>query len=508
VIAADRSLLAAVLAGALTSGVAASSYAADRASPPTCTTSQLRLKLGPLVSEKTEQHTAAFVLNNLERNACTLDGYPTVTLLDSAGRVLPFAYGHRGDQMITAAPPTAVHVPGGGAAYLELNKNACISYTTRRATMIRVGLPDSQGSLLLRLPHSPLIDYCPAGDPGDAITLSPIEPTPSAAACRSQRACGPAARTALTGSLPPAGTVLGTVRMPIRESALYTARGNTLFLITFPEQQATSITIERIDSSGTRLRRLPFPLAYYLTDLSAGANGLYAGTSVIKRFTNVPDVLLRINPRTLKVLARASFPARVAALEAGERMWASIGDGRVVRLDPTTLRVLATRRLLPAGAVAMQGLGLSKPAFGLGSLWVMAGGGTKTELVRMDPTTLAVRSRTRIPPGKPVAQVIGDVTHVYLVDPGIAVVDASGRLGHVNASTELDAAAVHDHGLVGLNDAKLAIELLNLQGRVVARTSFRDLGGELAVSGDDAWFLGNAGSGNGIVHVRLTKRVR
>jgi len=499
-------LAVAVLIVALVSGVAASSYAADRGSPPTCTTSQLRLKLGPLVSEKTEQHTAAFTLRNVRASACSLIGYPTVTLLDSAGRLLPFAFGHGGDQMITAAAPGTVRLPGGGSAYFALNKNACVSFTRRAATQIRVALLASQGSLSLRLPHYPLLDYCPAGDPGNGITVSPIEPTLTATACRSQRACGPGVRPVATGTLPPAGTILGTIRIPVRESSLYTARGDTLFLITFPEQHATTITVERAGAKGMRWRRLQFPLAYYLMDLTASAKGLYAGTSVIKRFTNVPDDLLRIDPLTLSVLVRASFPARVAATEAGERMWASIGDGRVVRLDPSTLRVLATRRLLSARSVAMEGLGLSKPALGLGSLWVLAGGGANTELVRMDPTTLAVRSRTRIPLGKPVSQVIGDANHVYLVDPGLASVDADGTLGHLSPDTELDAAAIYGNGLVGLNDARLALELLDAHGRVTASSSLRDLGGEIAVSGDNAWFLGNAGSGNGIVHVRLARR--
>jgi len=153
----------------------------------------------------------------------------------------------------------------------------------------------------------------------------------------------------------------------------------------------------------------------------------------------------------------------------------------------------------------MQGLGLSKPALGLGSLWLLAGGGTHTELVRMDPTTLAIRSRTRIPLGKPVTQVIGDPTHVYLVDPGIVSVNARGRLGHLNPDANLDAAAVYGSGLAGLNGAKLALELLDTQGQVTASTSLRDLGGEIAVSGDNAWFLGDDGSGNGIVHLRLTR---
>jgi hypothetical protein len=284
---------------------------------------------------------------------------------------------------------------------------------------------------------------------------------------------------------------------------LFTARGSALFLITFPEQHATSITVERVDPSGTRRRRLPFSLSYYLMDLSAGARGLYAGTAVVKRFTNVPDELLRIDPLTLAVRARATFPGRVAAIEAGDRMWASIGDGRVVRLDPTTLRVLASRRLLSARSVAMQGLGLSKPAFGLASLWAIAGAGSHTELVRMDPTSLAVRSRTGLALGARLSEVIADRTHVYLARRGIASLDAQGRLVHLTADANLDAAAVYRDGLVGLNDAASAIELLDAEGRVTARTPLRDLSGELAVSGDNAWFLGDAGGGNGIVHVRL-----
>jgi hypothetical protein len=86
---------------------------------------------------------------------------------------------------------------------------------------------------------------------------------------------------------------------------------------------------------------------------------------------------------------------------------------------------------------------------------------------------------------------------------GIAPVNALGRLVHVTAGANLDAAAVCRDGIVGLNDAASAIEILNAQGRVTARTPLRDLSGELAVSGDNAWLLGNAGAGNGIVHVRL-----
>jgi hypothetical protein len=100
--------LAAVLAAAL-----GASSASGGAPSPGCATSQLRLTLGPLVSEKTEQHTATFALANLARGSCRLDGYPAVTLSDSASGLLPFPFGHRGDQMITAATPKPVHVAEG-----------------------------------------------------------------------------------------------------------------------------------------------------------------------------------------------------------------------------------------------------------------------------------------------------------------------------------------------------------------------------------------------------------
>jgi hypothetical protein len=239
-------------------------------------------------------------------------------------------------------------------------------------------------------------------------------------------------------------------------------------------------------------------------DLSTGRSGLYAGTAVIKRFTNVPDVLLRIDPATLTVRARVSFSARIAAVEAGDRMWASIGDGRIVRLDPTTLRVVAARRLLPSVAVAMRGLSLSKPAVGLGSLWVLAGDRRDLQLVRMNPTTLALRSRTLLPLGAPLSAVIADADHVYVVGTAMASVNGRGRLiAAPIPDPNLAAAAIYENVLVGLNDVPPALELLTAHGGVIAKTALRDSSGELVVSGNDAWFLGNGGRGNGIVHVRL-----
>jgi hypothetical protein len=47
--------------------------------------------------------------------------------------------------------------------------------------------------------------------------------------------------------------------------------------------------------------------------------------------------------------------------------------------------------------------------------------------------------------------------------PGIVSVNARG-LGHLNPDSNLAAAAVYGNSLVGLNDGKLALELLDAQG--------------------------------------------
>ena len=113
----------------------------------------------------------------------------------------------------------------------------------------------------------------------------------------------------------------------------------------------------------------------------------------------------------------------------------------------------------------MRGLSLSKPAIGLGSLWVLAGDSRDLQLLRMNPTTLALRSRTRLPVGAPLNAVIADADHVYLVGTAIASVNARGQLiAAPIPAPNLAAAAIYKDGLVGLNDASPALELLKTNG--------------------------------------------
>jgi hypothetical protein len=138
----------------------------------------------------------------------------------------------------------------------------------------------------------------------------------------------------------------------------------------------------------------------------------------------------------------------------------------------------------------------------------LAGDELNLELVRMDPATLSVRSRTRIPTRGQLAQalnrVVADSDHVYVVGSAIVAVDEHGKLiGRPRLVPGLFTAVIHGTGLVGEGNAKPALLALSADGRIVAKTRLRDGGSPLVVSGRDAWLLGDAGHGNGIVHVRL-----
>ena len=68
----------------------------------------------------------------------------------------------------------------------------------------------------------------------------------------------------------------------------------------------------------------------------------------------------------------------------------------------------------------------------------------------------------------------------------------------------LQTAEIHGNELVGVTDGEPALVLLDGHGRILSRTRLRDAGARIAVSGESAWVLGDAGQGNGIVHFRLT----
>jgi hypothetical protein len=144
------------------------------AAAPCGTAGGWKLALGGDWSEPTGQHTAPVVLKRLGSTPCTLDGYPRISLVNAHGQVLHFRYSHRGDLVVAAHPPHVVHVGASGSAYFLLNKYRCDLRDTGIARWLRVRLPGVRDRLVLRLPHYPVIDYCPVRGHSTTIAVSPI----------------------------------------------------------------------------------------------------------------------------------------------------------------------------------------------------------------------------------------------------------------------------------------------------------------------------------------------
>ncbi len=147
------------------------------ATHPYCRGGQLRVGLGPLVSEATQQNTVILDFRNASAVTCDLRGYPGIALSDRVGAVLPFGYHDGGDQMLTSRAPTLVVLAPGAVAYAGVNKNTCVMYASRSAVGGEVTPPGGSQPLAFELPHYRILGYCRAGDPGHVVDVTPVEPT-------------------------------------------------------------------------------------------------------------------------------------------------------------------------------------------------------------------------------------------------------------------------------------------------------------------------------------------
>jgi hypothetical protein len=179
-------MLASVLAGC---GGAAAGRGAGPPGPggpgtPPCRAGALVLGYGPLVSPQTEEHADWYTLTNHGPSACVLDGYPAVTLYRADGTRLWFRHADaRHSQYLTSAPPHAVLVRPGASAWVLVAKNACIGPARWSAARIRIALPGQRHESVT----SPVaaghggatnLDHCrDPRDPGQAVAVSPVEPT-------------------------------------------------------------------------------------------------------------------------------------------------------------------------------------------------------------------------------------------------------------------------------------------------------------------------------------------
>jgi len=142
-----------------------------------CRSGDLRLTLGFGVSAASGHNPLSFTLLNTGASPCTLDGYPTVALLDAQGGALPFVYTHAGNIMVTASAPQSVFLTPGHVAWFLIDKYRCDLGIKTTIGGMSFTLPGVTSALTLAAPAEPLLGYCGAGDPGSVVAVSPVEPT-------------------------------------------------------------------------------------------------------------------------------------------------------------------------------------------------------------------------------------------------------------------------------------------------------------------------------------------
>jgi hypothetical protein len=130
----------------------------------------------------TGEHGDFYALVNRGPSACTLAGYPDVTLYDANGAPLPFHYSRGHGPYVTAASPVTVTLRVGASAWVLVAKYRCDIGIAEVATTIRIALPGAQHTALTGRASSDsagvsALSYCRGGvnDPGQTVAISPIE---------------------------------------------------------------------------------------------------------------------------------------------------------------------------------------------------------------------------------------------------------------------------------------------------------------------------------------------
>lgn len=151
-----------------------------------CGPGALTLAYGPRLSPMTGEHGVFYELVNHGQLACTLAGYPHIRLY-AGGDALPFRYIFGGGPYVTGRPPAAVTVQPGGAAWILVAKYRCDLGVLRDATTVSLTVPGMARALTGPVSRDgggvSALSYCRggAGDPGQTVAVSPIEPAPGAA---------------------------------------------------------------------------------------------------------------------------------------------------------------------------------------------------------------------------------------------------------------------------------------------------------------------------------------
>jgi Protein of unknown function (DUF4232) len=156
--------------------------ASTRGRPP-CQPAALALGYGPALSPITGEHGDFYALINRGPAACTLAGYPDITLYAANGAPLRFRYRRGRGPYVTAASPGTVTLRAGGSAWILVAKYRCDIGIAGNAMTIRITLPGARHAVLTGRASSggtgvAALSYCRGGvnDPGQTVAVSPIEP--------------------------------------------------------------------------------------------------------------------------------------------------------------------------------------------------------------------------------------------------------------------------------------------------------------------------------------------
>ena len=180
--------VAAAVLVSLVAGGCGSSPGGTPARVTQCPARALVLRPGTPVVPMTGEHAVMYALANRGPVTCTVRGYPQVVLYGANGDVLPFHYATGGGPYVTSSKPATVMLAHGASAYVLVAKYRCDLGIARNATAIRLTLPAAHGGVLTQREAVGIsgpagLSYCRGGphDPGQLVTVSPVEPTAQAA---------------------------------------------------------------------------------------------------------------------------------------------------------------------------------------------------------------------------------------------------------------------------------------------------------------------------------------
>jgi hypothetical protein len=329
----------------------------------------------------------------------------------------------------------------------------------------------------------------PAPPPMSPVSLPPATATPPA--------------SPPPGSPPPTVPVLDTAVFPLATGLDdLTTYGGSAYGMRITTGGVPTMSIIATDGQGrtrTALVRTGAIAGYY-HHLSAGPFGLYASTSVIKRFSGLPDEVIRIDPATLRVTRRIVGLAVEGPFVTSDAVYLQLSPSTLSRVDPVTLQVRASYSGLldgdpptPAGYLPepLSSYGLT---LGEGSLWLIHGDSSGGTIMRFDPMSLR-----RLPGSWPVGPgqggfLVGTPHAVWRVRQSSAARLLSG--GAVSAETQLpefpDAVADGDGLLVlsgtGRPELPLVVSASGVLGRIASRVT-AEACGWLASDGQRAWMF-------------------